>query len=106
MPFESPFVVTGLSTGYRQLPKITHVTIKYAGRVWSLPAPNRHHDVIRMIFEKTGEGIRGPDTQGFLDETGRFLGRSDAFILASDNRQLRREPRGYQGSKLFSEDLW
>ena len=99
-------MVTGLTTDDRQLPKITHVAIKYAGRVWSLPAPNRHHDVIRMIAEDTGEGISGPDTQGFLEETGKFLSRTEAFVLASENGQLRREPCGYQGPKLFSEDLW
>ena len=89
-----------------KLPKITHVAIEYAGRVWSLPAPNRHHNVIRMIAKETGDGIRGPDTQGFLDETGRFLGRVGAFQLASDNGQLQRKPGGYEGRELFSEDLW
>mgnify|MGYP000851114951 CR=1 FL=1 len=88
------------------LPKITHVAIEYAGRVWSLPAPNRHHNVIRMIAKETGDGIRGPDTQGFLDETGRFLGRVGAFQLASDNGQLQRKPGGYGGRELFSEGLW
>ncbi len=25
---------------------ITHVAIRFQGKVYSLPAPNRHHDVI------------------------------------------------------------
>lgn len=30
---------------------ITHVAIKVNGTVYSLPAPNRHHDVIRLAIE-------------------------------------------------------
>lgn len=89
------------------LPKITHVAIEYAGRIWSLPAPNRHHHIIRMIAKETGDGIHGPDVQGFLDETGRFIGRIEAYAIASDNGQLKlRGPAAYQGRELFSEDLW
>ena len=87
-------------------PKITHVAIQYAGRTYSMPAPNRHHNVVRHIAETTGDGIRGPDVQGFLDETGRFLRRTQAYALAARSGQLKRNPGGYQGSELFSEDLW
>lgn len=87
-------------------PRITHVAIQYAGRVWSLPAPNRHHDVIRHIAKETGDGIRGPDVQGFVDDTGRFLRRAQAYSLAAKNGQLTRRPGGYQGADLYSEDLW
>jgi hypothetical protein len=95
-----------LCAGKTALPKITHVAIQYAGRVWSLPAPNRHHHIIRMIAKETGDGIRGPDTQGFLDDAGRFLRRAPALRLAEKNGQLNRKPGGYQGRELFSEDLW
>mgnify|MGYP000325926200 FL=1 len=81
--------------------QITHVAIKYANKVFSLPAPNRHHDVIRMIG-----GISGPDTQGFLDANGTFLNRKQAFIVAQMTRQINRAPGGYQGPELYSEDLW
>lgn len=88
------------------LPNITHVAIKYDGKTYSLPAPNRHHHIIRMIAEENGVGINGPDEQGFLDETGRFLTRRAALALASANGQLKRKPGGYNGDELFSEDLW
>lgn len=88
------------------LPQITHVAIQYAGRVWALPAPNRHHDVIRHIAEQTGDGIRGPDVQGFLDSNGRFLRRAQAYTIARWSGQLQRKPGGYQGTDLYSEDLW
>lgn len=84
-----------------QYPRITHVAIRYAGETWQLPAPNRHHHVIRAIG-----GIKGPDVQGFADENGTFLNRRQAMTLAMLNGQLNRRPGGYQGPELFSEDLW
>lgn len=83
--------------------QITHVAIKYANKVFSLPAPNRHHDVIRMIG-----GINGPDVQGFLDANGVFLNRKLAFEVATQTGQIKRPDTlgTYQGSQLFSEDLW
>lgn len=86
--------------------QITHVAIKYDSKTYSLPAPNRHHDVIRMIAFINGEGIKGPDVQGFMTEHNQFLNRKEAFALASVNGQLKRGPGGYQGNQLFSEDLW
>lgn len=88
------------------LPRITHVAVHYDGRVWSLPAPNRHHDVIRHIASETGDGIQGPNAQGFVDDAGRFLRRAQAYLLAARNGQLKRRPGGYQGTDLYSEDLW
>lgn len=88
--------------------KITHVAVYYDGRVWSLPAPNRHHHVIRDIAKANGVGVKGPDRQGFLTEHGQFLNRRQAYELASANGQLRRppDPSKYQGNELYSEDLW
>ena len=85
------------------LPKITHVAIQYAGETHSLPAPNRHHHVIREIG-----GMAGPHKEGFLDGAGRFYGRVAAMQLAKDNGQLNRRSgaQHYQGPELFSEDLW
>lgn len=87
---------------------ITHVAIVYKDKTYSLPAPNRHHNVIHVIAEENGVGIRGTDIQGFLDSEGNFLDREQAFILASKNGQLKRRtgPNHYQGNELFSEDLW
>lgn len=85
---------------------ITHVAIQYAGKTYSLPAPNRHHDVIRLIAAENGVGIAGPDVQGFLDFDGNFLNRKDAFVHVSKSGQLKRIPGGYNGGNLYSEDLW
>lgn len=87
--------------------QITHVAIQYAGKTYSLPAPNRHHHVIRMIAKENGVGINGPDVQGFLDSDGNFLTRLEAMKLAKENGQFSRNPDdGYQGDELYSEDIW
>ena len=72
-------------------PKITHVAIRFQGKVFSLPAPNRHHDVIRKIAEETDAercDAHGDD-QGFLDESGRYLMRGQALISALLNGQVK-----------------
>lgn len=87
---------------------ITHVAIKYNNRTFSLPAPNRHIDVVQLIFQETGNGINGPYIQGFLDSYGNFLTRQEALEHAKRFNQLTRpnDPAYYQGEKLFSDDLW
>jgi len=86
-----------------RMPKIVHVAVKYGRVIYSLPAPNRHHHVIRKIG-----GMSGPHEEGFLLDNGEFLGRRDAMQLAKDNGQLKRKPGNehYQGDELYSEDLW
>lgn len=93
---------------FDNLTQITHVAIQYEGLVWMLPPPNRHHNVIRMIAEQNGVGVKGPDVQGFVCDTGDFLNRRQAFGLAATNGQLKRRPgeKFYQGKELYSEDLW
>ena len=87
--------------------KITHVAIVFDGAVWVLPEPNRHHNVIRAIYDDNKVGINGPHKEGFLTEDGEYINRKDAFVLAGLNGQLlKRSPFGYNGDELYSEDLW
>lgn len=84
---------------------ITHVAILYNGTVYSLPKPNRHHGVIRMIFEQTGSGISGPDVQGFLTDSDTFVNRVEALEIALRENQVL-DPSNIRANRLFSEDLW
>jgi len=83
---------------------IIGVAIVYAGKLYTLPKPNRHHDVIRAM----SGGVKGPDKQGFIDQNGRFLNRKEAMIHAEETGQLKRKPgkEFYKGEELYSEDLW
>ena len=81
-------------------PIITHVAIQYEGNTYSLPKPNRHHHVIRMIGS-----IEGPDIQGFLDSNGKFLTREEAVIVALESGQISSD-HVIRSGELFSEDIW
>lgn len=87
----------------KTLPLIVGVAIRCANATYSLPRPNRHHNVIHSVPGDTSEG-----EQGFLLDDGTFLGRIGAMQLAKDNGQLKRMKgkQYYQGPELFSEDLW
>ena len=87
---------------------ITHVAVQFKEVVHSLPKPNRHHNVIRMIAQENGVGIDGPHKEGFLDNYGTFHNRTSAMLIATSAGQLNRKAgdNHYQGPELFSEDLW
>ena len=83
--------------------KITGVAILIGKTVWALPAPKRHHDVIRMVAAdlKLMKPVKG--IQGFVSDSGEFLDRVQARALVVSNGQCA-EPENSR--ELFSEDLW
>lgn len=88
--------------------RITHVAIRFQGKTHSLPAPNRHHDVIRMIVETTGVSHvdAREDDQGFLLDGELYCRRKPALRVALANGQCSPDALGAKLGKLFSEDLW
>jgi hypothetical protein len=97
---------------------ITHVAIKDVNsRVWSLPSPNRHGDVFRLIQAEGDPSLLLEQVQGFLNDSGEFLTRLEAWheayrcgqVLGAYNpvnpSQRSGEPRTEVGP-LFSEDIW
>jgi hypothetical protein len=85
---------------------ITHVAIRFDGIIYSLPKPNRHHHVIKLIVDTTDAKMvdsHGED-QGFLDDTGKYLTRKEALDIALVNGQMRDDRPIY--NELFSENLW
>lgn len=87
--------------------KLTHVAIRFEGKVYSLPAPNRHHHVIREIVRQTG--VKSVDVaeedQGFLDEKGMYLNRKQALVSADLFDQIK-PGTVIRAGRLFSEDVW
>jgi len=72
------------------------------GRVWSLPPPARHTDLIRFVFEACADAmIDGAAEQGFVDSRGDFLCRVDAAAVAFGAGQI----ATLMGT-LYSEDMW
>ena len=82
---------------------ILAAAIRHDGIVYSVPKPGRHHNVIR-IMNRRGMGPETMREQGFLTNTGRFVDRKEACLIAraADQIMLKTEPVGL----LFSEDVW
>lgn len=82
--------------------------------VCSMPAPARHHDVLRQINglydpEPRPDWTFEQETQGFITDAGVFLDRREAMqhVITCRQKMIRRVgPGHYQGDELYSEDLW
>lgn len=84
---------------------ITHVAGRNPDKtcVFALPRPKRHHHLFQEMY------MGGMWEQGFwCDKEKVFLTREEAYKVAVENGQFNRRvsPFGYNGDKLFSEDLW
>jgi hypothetical protein len=82
--------------------RIVSVAISAFGVVASLPAPARHGDVLRKLYEFNEIAVRH-DRQGFLTNTGRYVNRRDAAVIALAARQV---DKLIAAPDLYSEDLW
>ena len=77
---------------------------KLDNRLWCLPAPNRHHNLIRIIYEETGQAVtRALYEQGFYTNKQGFIDRYDALKVAKASGQLKNRSAI---QILFSEDMW
>jgi hypothetical protein len=79
------------------------VAISAFGIIASLPAPARHGDVLRKLWDFNQTVVVGPDRQGFLTNTGRYVNRRDAAVIALAARQV---DKLMTDPDLYSEDLW
>lgn len=83
--------------------RIVSVAISAFGIVASLPAPARHGDVLRKLWDFNQTVVVGEDRQGFLTNTGRYVNRRDAAAIALAARQV---DKLISAPDLYSEDLW
>jgi hypothetical protein len=76
-----------------------------AGKVWSVPRPGRHYNIIKLMRDSGYEGpVNGPDQQGFILSNGNFCRRKAAMSIAKNaNQIIGGEPIS---SVLTTEDLW
>lgn len=93
--------------------RIVAAAIKIGDVVCHVQRPGRHHDVFAAM---DGAGFRdriGPDQQGFITNTGRFVAREVARQIAIEANQLIKSDKDNAGvpivrqhNQLFSEDVW
>lgn len=81
---------------------IVAAAISKDGKVWSVPKPGRHNDVILLICNELNILYVGCEYhQGFLTSKGRFVERMEAARIAYEAGQITEKKY-----KLYSEDLW
>jgi hypothetical protein len=85
-------------------PTIVAAAMIYKGNLATLPAPNRHGDIIHAIAQKI------PETQwpvsglgGFLTSEQRFVDRKEGMLVAKAAGQVSQD---HQSDTLYTEDLW
>ena len=82
--------------------RIVAAAVKVNGLTISLPRPARHYQILAAMPAKMAAAVR-PSEQGFLTDTGTFLGREQALDVARYMKQLKAETNK---PELYSEDLW
>jgi hypothetical protein len=85
---------------------IKGVACSFKGKMYYLPAPYRHPDVLQAIKamnpDHTGPYI---GEQGFYDANGLYLSRKEAFDLIIGTKHYI-SPTPHASGVLFSEDAW
>ncbi len=72
-------------------------------KIWTLPPPARHHDIIAAMVEAGhSKPIKGE--QGFMTSEGEFVRRKAACRIARKTNQILK--KSGPEDTLFSEDLW
>lgn len=82
---------------------VVAAAIEKDGRIWTLPPPARHHNIISEIHSEIGKQVTRDYKQGFIDQNGRFLSRWEARRIAICAGQI---IDTNWGDELYSEDLW
>jgi hypothetical protein len=84
--------------------RVERAAIKLGDRVFHVPRPGRHHDVIRSMVQR--HGVKPPvcGVQGFMLTDHTFVDRMDALRIALDCGQVERHKARSMG--LDSADVW
>ncbi len=83
---------------------LTHVAIKINNDIFSLPKPNRHHHIIKVLIEslKFEPPIKGE--HGFLIDGLTFINNRDAVkYVLEESKQCEKL---ISSIVVTSEDLW
>ena len=85
---------------------IEGVAIKRDGKLYIMPRPNRHADIVfKVVSEGTLTYPIGDNEQGFYISGNVFVNRQDAYVHALLCGQIEQGHTLYQ-DRLSSEDVW
>lgn len=71
----------------------------------SAPPPARHGTLLHPMHDLGIKHVH-PDDQGFLTSKGRFVGRREAFDIATAANQIITKTGSTHVPELYSEDVW
>lgn len=83
---------------------IVGVGIVSKGILYELPFPKRHHHCIHKAWKETDRIMVVTESQGFITNRGRYVGREEGLAIAKNARQLLK--RHFHETELFSESVW
>jgi len=58
------------------------------GKVWTLPRPARHNDIIHKMYQEAGTTVSASNVQGFVLVDGAFVDRVEAAAIVMDNGDI------------------
>ena len=83
---------------------IVAAAIEHEGTIYHVPPPGRHHHICHKMVLELGLPVNAQRNQGFLTNTGRFVGRREAADIARAAGQIIKKTG--PENELFSEDVW
>ncbi|MHB8413911.1 MAG: hypothetical protein ACYDB1_00755 [Acidiferrobacteraceae bacterium] len=83
--------------------KVQASAIKHREKVYALPPPAKHPDIIRHWHHKGLDISKGQ--RGFILSDGTFANRHRAYMVAKRANQIRKEMPAHR-TRLHSEDVW
>lgn len=86
--------------------RIVAAAIVFEGINCVLPPPARHHTILHAIAHLRPDVIIGPDEQGFVTDTGRWVDRFEAKRIAIEAQQYLVPEDIDLRDRLYSEELW
>lgn len=85
--------------------KVEAAAIKdHKGKLWTLPKPSRHPDIMRCMSEKGLSMFVRESDKGFLLTNGEFVSRRTAKVIAGFQGQLLKPSCNVP--ELYTEDMW
>lgn len=85
---------------------IVGVASKAYGKLYQLPKPNRHHDLLDIMYEERNRAEQVyADEEGFITSTGRYVTREEGLVIAQTAGQILSERHNHP-TELYSESVW
>ena len=84
--------------------RIASAAMRVGGLIVSMPQPARHHNILWELDRLGMDPFIKPIDQGFITDSGRFVERAEACVIAAKADQIRHKTG--PADELFSECMW